>query len=60
MSHIRKDAPNGYVYHRKNTKDDFASTVFIGNGRTEEDYELVKKSEYEAYLAEQEKANAII
>jgi hypothetical protein len=60
MSHIRKDAPNGYVYHLKNTKDNFVSTAFIGNGRTEEDYELVEKSEYEAYLAEQEKENAII
>lgn len=55
MSHIRIDAPNGFMYHRKGTIDDYASTVFVGGGRTIEDYELVKEDEYQAYLAEQEK-----
>ena len=50
MSHIRKDAPQGFMYRRKGTTDDFASTVFIGNGRTVEDYELVTEAEYEEFF----------
>ena len=54
MSHIRIDAPKGFMYHRKGTVDDYTSTVFIGGGREITDYELVTEAEYQAYLAEQE------
>lgn len=57
MSHIRIDAPKGFIYHRKGTTDDYASTVFIGGGRNIVDYELVGESEYEEFLEKQEKEN---
>lgn len=57
MAHIRIDATDGFVYHRKGITNDYASTVFIGEGRTIDDYELVTDNEYQAFLAEQEKAN---
>ena len=54
--HIQIDAPDGYMYHYKNSNE-YASTVYIGEGRTSDDYELISKEEYEVILAEQEKAN---
>ena len=54
MSHTRIDAPKGFMYHRKGTTDDYASTVFIGVGRTIVDYELVPEAEYDALIAEAE------
>lgn len=59
MAHIRIDAPNGFMYHRKGTTDDYASTVFIGGGRQIADYELVAEAEYQAYLAEQEQQTEV-
>ena len=57
MSHIRKDAPNGFIYRYKGADNEFGTTVHIGMGRTEEDYELITISEYERILAEQEESN---
>ena len=45
--HIRIDAPKGYVYHYKNSNE-YASTVFVGQGRTVDDYELITEEEYQA------------
>lgn len=56
MAHIRIDAPDGFVYHRKGTTNKYARTEFIGEGGTIDDYELVTEAEYQAFLAEQEKA----
>lgn len=54
--HIRKDAPSGFVYRRKNTITEFASTAFIGEGLSEEDYELIPEEEYHKIMDEQTKA----
>ena len=46
MTHIRKDAPEGFMYRRKGTDGEFASTVFIGKGVSVDDYELITIEEY--------------
>lgn len=54
--HIRKDAPKGYMYRKKGTENEFASTVFLGNGVSIDDYELITVEEYNKTLEEQETA----
>ena len=56
MTHIRKDALNGKIYRYKGADNEFASTVYIGGGRSEDDYELITMEEYERILAEQEES----
>ena len=53
MAHIKMDAPDGFVYHYKGAGNEYPSMVFIGGGRTKEDYELITIEEYERILAEQ-------
>lgn len=60
MSHIRKDAPNGFIYRYKGAENEFAVTVYIGSGRAEEDYELISATEYERILAERKKTIEIL
>ena len=57
MTHIRKDAPNGFIYRYKGADNEFGTTVYIGGGRSEDDYELITTEEYERILAEQEESN---
>lgn len=52
--HIRKDAPKGYMYRYKSSENEFASTVYIGNGRTVDDYELITEEEYRKIVSLQE------
>lgn len=54
--HIQIDAPDGYVYHYKNSNE-YGSTVYIGEGRTVDDYELVTEEEYKKILAEEMSAD---
>lgn len=52
--HIRKDAPKGYIYRYKGSENEFASTVYIGKGRTIDDYELITEEEYRKIVSLQE------
>ena len=56
--HILKNAPKGYVYRYKGSENEFASTVYIGNGRTIDDYELITEEEYRLIM-EKELNNTI-
>ena len=57
--HIRKDAPEGKMYRKKGTENEFATTVFLGNGVSIDDYELITVEEYKKIMEEQEAANAM-
>lgn len=59
MQHTRLDAPEGFMYRRKGTESDFASTAFLGNGVSIYDYELITIEEYNRIMEEQEKASSI-
>lgn len=52
--HTRKDAPKGFIYHRKGTEREFASTVFLGNGVSIDDYELIAIEKYESIQKQNE------
>ena len=54
MAHIRKDATEGFIYQYKYAVNEFASTVYIGEGRTEDDYKLITLEEYQDILEAQE------
>ena len=57
MGHIKKDAPNGFIYRYKFAENEFAYTVYIGGGRHESDYELITTEEYKRIIKEiEEKA----
>ena len=56
MAHIVKNAPDGFRYRYKGADNEFPLTVYIGGGRTEEDYELITMEEYERILAEKEES----
>ena len=51
MAHIRKDAPDGFIYRYKGAENEFGTTVYIGGGRTEADYERITTEEYERISA---------
>ena len=53
--HIRKDAPKGKMYRKKGTENEFASTVFLGNGVSIDDYERITIEEYNRITEEQAK-----
>lgn len=52
--HIQKDAPKGYIYRYKGSENEFASTVYIGEGRTIDDYELITEEEYQKIVSLEE------
>lgn len=55
MTHIRKDAPEGYIYRVKGTLYDFVETIFLGAGMSIENYELIPLDEYERLCEEERK-----
>lgn len=59
MAHIRKDAVDGFMYQYKYAENEFASTVYIGEGRSEDDYKLITLEEYQRMLDEQEMIDMI-
>ena len=53
MAHIEKDAPEGFMYRYKGADNEYASLVYIGDGRSEDDYELITIAEYNRIPEEQ-------
>lgn len=58
--HIQKDAPDGKIYHYKKEENEFAFTIYLGEGRTLDDYELIPLSKYERIMEEKHNQEQII
>ena len=54
MEHAYKEPREGCIFRNKSNPDDFSSALYIGEGRTIDEWEEVPIEVFEEYQAEQE------
>jgi hypothetical protein len=53
--HEYKEPKEGYIFRNKANPDDFSSALYIGEGRSADEWEEVPIAEYEERQVEQER-----
>lgn len=51
--HEYKEPKEGFIFRNKTNPDDFSSALYIGKGRSFDEYDEVPLAEFEAYQEEQ-------
>ena len=54
MEHTYKEPKEGFIFRNKSNPDDFSSALFLGVGRSADEYDEVPIEVFEEYQAEQE------